>query len=105
MPDYDPDARQKLLNLLLLRLGQDLDYDEFRIAVEEIYNFELDHSSLPEKELKIFEKLFDAVARYSPFPEDRAAYPTIYKDEKQIDEVVELTRRDLGLNARQPGEA
>lgn len=97
MPDYDPSARENLFRLLRLNLGKDISYDDFRMAVEEIYNFRLDHSSIPERELKTFERLFDAVTRYSPFAQDRASYPTVYKDEKQVDEAVERVRHELGI--------
>lgn len=44
---YDPGAWADLEKLLRLRLGIDISYDDFRIAVEEIYNFGLDHASVP----------------------------------------------------------
>jgi hypothetical protein len=97
MSNYDPSARDELIKALCLRLGEDIGYDDFRMLVEDIYNFRLDHSLIPKHELEIFEQLFDAVARYSPFIHDREAYPTMYKDEGQIDEVVGQVRRALGL--------
>jgi hypothetical protein len=98
MSEYDSMAKANLLKLLSLDLGKEIEYDDFRMAVEEIYNFRLDHRLLSKEELEAIEILFNAVARYSPFPHDREAYPTIYKDEGQIDAVVREVRSKLGVN-------
>jgi hypothetical protein len=85
MSNFGPNARVQLLDLLLLRLGKDISHDEFRIEVEGIYNFQLDHRSISKPELDALERLFDVVARYSPDLSGREAYPGVYNDETQVD--------------------
>lgn len=97
MASYDPQAWDRFVQLLRLKLGVDLGYDDLRVAIEEIFNFKLDHRSVSHAELETIEQLFEIVARYSPFPEDRAAYPTIYKDEQEICAAVDRARQKLGL--------
>jgi len=97
MTSREPQAWNNFLHLLGMRLGEDIGYDDFRIAIEDIYNFRLDHKSVSTRELDIIERLFDRVSRYSPFPKDRKRYPGAYIDEKQFEEAVREARRDLGI--------
>lgn len=91
-PELGLADRTDVVRLLRQRLGQDITYDDFRVAVEELYNFRLTPESLPENELNAIEDLFDVVAWYSPSPEERAQIPH-YKDEAEVDAAVERARR------------
>ena len=91
-PEIGIADRTDIVRLLRQRLGEDISYDDFRVAVEKLYNFRLTPESLPEDELNAIEELFDAVVWYSPFPEERAQIPH-YKDEAEVDAAVEKARR------------
>lgn len=96
------EARDLLVGLLKLDLGNEIGYDEFRCRYEEVFNFELERASVSPEEFVTFQRLFDTVVWYSPFPEERAAIPN-YVGEDAIDAVVEEARRVLGIVP--PGKA
>jgi hypothetical protein len=70
------------------------------MEVEEIYNYKLDHKSITSEELSIIKRLFDVVTRYSPFRHDREKYPTIYCDERAVDDALDSSRSALGIERR-----
>ena len=91
-PDFDPDAREKLVRLLHGKLGDSDSFDNFRIALEELYNFRLDRRSLPPEEQGALEELFDTVAYYSPLIYERTKIP-IYRSEDDVVAAVAKARR------------
>lgn len=96
MPEYDPQARERLLKLLRLELGKDIGYDEFRCEFEDAFNFGLDKALVSAQEFQIFQQLFDKVVWYSPFPHERAAIPN-YIGEIEMEVAVAEARRDLRI--------
>jgi hypothetical protein len=68
-------------------LSSDLSVSEFCDQYEPLWNFDLFSSSELGVKASVFEKVFDAVVWYSPFPEDRASYPG-FKDEESIIAIV-----------------
>jgi hypothetical protein len=95
--EYDPEGKVKFLKLLKLKLGQEITYDDFREEVLRIYNFKLDHRAVAPEELDAIERLFNVVAYYSPFPHDRAEYPSVFRDEADVERAVNQARIDLGV--------
>jgi hypothetical protein len=59
-------AYEHLLELLMLELGRDKGYDEFRREYEHIFNFELDKASVSEHDFGGSPALTDAQASSSP---------------------------------------
>jgi hypothetical protein len=96
MPEYDPQARERLLRLIGLDLGKNIGYDEFRCEFEDAFNFGLDKASVSSDEFKIFQQLFDKVVWYSPFPHERASIPS-YIGEIEMEAAVAEARRALGI--------
>jgi hypothetical protein len=64
-------------------LGGKLKTDTFCRDVEVAYNDAVAGAALTAEEQLIFEKLFDQVVWFSPFPEERAQVPN-YRDEAQV---------------------
>ena len=62
-----------------------------------IYNFQLDHGSVPPEELDALERLFNVVGYYSSVPEDRASYPRVFRDEADVERATEQARREIRL--------
>jgi len=91
---FDPGARQKIHHLLRMELGTEIGFDQFRIAFEDLVNFQLDPGSVPTAELLILRALFDVVVWYSPFPDERAEIPT-YIGEVEMIAAVEQARHAL----------
>ena len=61
---------------------------------EEAFNFGVDRNALTPKENDAFQKLFDEVVYFSPFPEEVAKIP-IYRSEVQIREAARATQARL----------
>ena len=59
------------------------------------YDLELNHKSLSEDELRIFEKLDFVVERYTPFKEDILRYPDIYSSDEQLRTAVQNAKDEL----------
>lgn len=59
------------------------------------YDLELNHKSLSEDELRIFEKLDFVVERYTPFKEDILRYPDIYSNDEQLRTAVQNAKDEL----------
>ena len=74
---------QSLRKLLDDFLAGKLRTETFCRDVEIAYNDAIDDSALTPAEQPIFEKLFDEVVWFSPFPDERAAIPN-YRSEEQI---------------------
>ncbi|QUM73226.1 colicin immunity domain-containing protein [Sphingopyxis granuli] len=86
------------LSALVMRfLSGEISVEAFYSAYEHIYNFGTDPAALTGEEARVFETLFDVVARYSPFEDEREAI-SFYCDEKQIREVALTAVEALGLN-------
>ena len=71
-----------------------LGVDAFCAQFEQTYNLELDKSTLSQKETQTFQKLFEEVVWYSPFPEERAAIPN-YRDDVDVKQAVERAAKEL----------
>ena len=78
-----PEARAKLVMLLDGLISGSLSTSEFCENYEHTWNFELKRGELEPREAEIFNAVFDIVVWYSPYPEDRKAYPG-YKNEETI---------------------
>ena len=95
--EFDPRAWEWFLKLLQMRLGRDITHDHFRMQFEDIYHVRLAPESVSRAQRDVISRLFDVVARYSPFPHDRAAYPGIYRDEEDVEKAAEQARKELGV--------
>jgi hypothetical protein len=58
------------------------------------YNDAIDESALTAEEQSIFEKLFDEVVWFSPFPEERAQIPN-YRNEEQVRQAALVAQAEL----------
>ncbi len=96
MPEHDPQARERLLKLINLKLGTDIGYDDFRIEYEDAFNFGLDKKTVSSHEFSAFQRLFNKVVWYSPFPKERLEVPN-YIGEAEMEAAVAEARRDLGI--------
>ncbi len=89
-------AREKLLDLLSKGVDRELSVDRFRIEWENIFNFELERSSVTPEEFDLFQRVFDTVVWYSPFSRERELIPNYRSEEdvyRELDEVhAELLR-------------
>jgi hypothetical protein len=97
MRRFDPNARDVLFRWLHSDLSSPEKIDAFRVALEDLYNFQLDRGSLGEAEERALEDLFKLVAYYSPLPRERQAVP-LYKDESAVLAAVEKARRIFDVN-------
>jgi hypothetical protein len=64
--------------------GKALTHDQFRIAVNDFYNFTLKPGDLSGEEMKALKDLFDVIIWYSPLPTERQKIPH-YRDEKDVE--------------------
>ena len=85
---------QQLRKLLDDYLGGKLKTETFCRDVEVAYNDAIDTSALTVAEQPIFERLFDVVVWFSPFPEERAKIPN-YRNEEQIQQAALATAKEL----------
>ena len=67
-------AREDLVRLMKRLRSRDIQVAEFCEQYEPIWNFELQEADLAEGEAAIFERVFNVVAWYNPFPEERETY-------------------------------
>ena len=72
-----------LRQIIVSFLAGETDTGEFCRRFEEAFNFEADKAALSEQEYGAYERLFNEVVYYSPFPEERAVIPN-YRGEAQI---------------------
>jgi hypothetical protein len=86
-------SRRDLEKLLSVELGRNLSHNDFRIAFEELYNFQLNPDDYSDDEWDALSTLFDVVARYSPILSDRLLYPGTYRDEQEVEAAVAEARR------------
>jgi hypothetical protein len=99
MPEYDPQARERLLKLIRLKLGTDIHYDDFRVKYEDEFNFGLDKKAVSSHEFTVFQRLFDKIVWYSPVPEEGLEIPS-YIGEAEMDAAVAEARLALGMTER-----
>jgi hypothetical protein len=88
-------GRDHLHFLIGLFLANQITIPVFCRQFETSYNFHADRAALTEVESKAFRDLFDKVAWYSPFPEERKMVPS-YLSETQIEEAIRLAASCLG---------
>jgi hypothetical protein len=72
-----------LHKLLADYLGGRIDTPLFCSNFEQAFNFDVDRGSLTRCESDSFQRLFDEVVYFSPFPKERAEVP-YYRSEEQI---------------------
>lgn len=77
-----------LHKLLADYLGGDLDTPLFCSNFEQALNFDVERRELTPNEEAAFERLFNEVIYFSPFPDERAAIPN-YRSEAQIRQAAE----------------
>lgn len=80
-------AREKLLHLMQALVSDGLSVQEFCAEYERVWNFELEPSALAGDEDRVFRRVFDTAAWYTPVEEDRASYPG-FRDEESVLAVV-----------------
>lgn len=91
------ESTKKLIETIRYFLSEELSTEDFAARYEQIYNFEIDKSSLGTHS-KIFEDIFNAVVWYSPYA-DEESNPS-YKNEKEILTFVSEQTKKLGLGRR-----
>lgn len=77
-------SRKNLEKIMRAKPGEELSHEEFRLAVEEFYNFGLQPGDLSEPELQALKALFDVVVWYSPLPSERQSIAH-YRDEEDVE--------------------
>ena len=87
-PKNDKRRLYELMNMYLSEIITSLTFcNEFYYC----YNLELDHTTLTEKENKLFSELQNINDRFSPFEEDHKIAPKAYTTEKELyDKIVEI---------------
>ena len=95
-------GRVELMRLLSLKVGTEISFKDFRIAIERLYNFQLEWADFSKEELDAVEKLFDEIVWYSPYPEERDAIPA-YKDEDDIRRALRRARQLFSIKAKGEG--
>jgi hypothetical protein len=65
---------------------------------EQAFNFDVDRRVLTPVESDAFQRLFDQVVYFSPFPEERAQVPN-YRSEEQIHEAARVAEVELAGKA------
>lgn len=89
----------ELLNKLLSDyLCGKLDTPLFCSNFEQAFNFDVDRRKLDTAEEAVFERLFDEVVYYSPFPEERANIPN-YRSDEQIRRAAHTAAAELAANS------
>jgi len=73
-----------------------LETEVFCRDVELAYNDAVDEAAMTPSEQPIFERLFDVVVWYSPFPEEHAELPLHLKGEEQVREAALAAEAELG---------
>lgn len=81
-------SSQLLHKLLADYLGGSIDTALFCSNFEQAFNFDVDRCDLTPTEEAAFERLFNEVVYFSPFPEERAAIPN-YRNETEIRQAAE----------------
>ena len=83
-----------LHKLLADYLADRIDTSLFCSNFEQAFNFDVDRHALTPVERHAFQRLFDEVIYFSPFPEERAEVPQ-YRSEKQIREAARAAEAEL----------
>ena len=96
----DNSPKTRLENLISLYRGGKVSAEHFCAAFEQVYNLELDKTTLTETEAKAFEYVFNKVVWYSPFAEEREQIPN-YLGEEDISKAVEVAVQMLGGGAEE----
>jgi hypothetical protein len=77
-------SRSELEKIMRVRPGKALTHDQFRMAVEDFYNFALKSGDLAGNEMKALKDLFDVIVWYSPLPAERQKM-LHYRDEEDVE--------------------
>jgi hypothetical protein len=83
-----------LHKILFDYLAEKIDAPLFCRNFEHAWNFDVELGTLTPAEYKTFSRLFDEVALFSPFPEERAEVPHL-RDEQQILQAALAAKADL----------
>jgi hypothetical protein len=87
-----------LHKLLADYLGGRIDTPLFCSHFEQAFNFDVDRRALTPVECDAFQRLFDEVVYFSPFPGERAQVPN-YRSEEQILQAARTAEAELGEKA------
>jgi hypothetical protein len=87
-----------LHKLLADYLGGRIDTPLFCSNFEHAFNFDVDRRVLTSRETAAFQRLFDEVVYFSPFPEERASIPN-YRSEEQIRQAARAVEAELAANS------
>ena len=80
--------KEFIVGLAGLFVANKINVDQFCSKIEDYINFELDFKKVTAREKKILEDLFEAVAWYNPFENERNEYSG-FKSEEEIKTVAE----------------
>lgn len=88
--------KDQLYYAMKLFLKGEYPVKDFCSNFERIFNLELDKKILSDKELSVFKELFDKVAHFNEFPEDRNKWPG-FTNENDIQLAVKEAAKKLDL--------
>jgi hypothetical protein len=74
-----------------------IDTELFCSNFEQAFNFDVDRRALTPVESAVFERLFDEVVYFSPFPGEQAEVPN-YRSEEQIRRAARSAEAELATN-------
>lgn len=90
-----------LHKLLADYLSGRIDTPLFCSNFEQAFNFDVDRGALTPVENRAFQRLFDEVVYFSPFPEERAEV-TNYRSDEQILQAARAAEAELAAEAQRP---
>ena len=86
--------RKLLADYLCGRIGTPLFCSNF----EQAFNFDVDRRELTARESAAFERLFNEVVYFSPFPDERETIPN-YRNEEQIRQAARAAEAELASSS------
>lgn len=86
-----------LHKLLADYLGGRIDTPLFCSNFEQAFNFDVDRRELTARENAAFQRLFDQVIYFSPFPEERAIISN-YRGEEEIRQAARVAETELATD-------
>lgn len=87
-------GRELLHKLLADYLGGRIDTPLFCSSFEQAFNFDVEQEALTAVECAAFQRLFDEVAYFSPFPKESWEYPH-YRTEEQVRQAARAAEAEL----------
>ena len=89
--------RNFVINSLQDLLSGRIEIGRFCNSYENFMNFEFDANSASRTEIHSLKKLFDVVAWYSPFEDERLANPRLHGP-STVEEAARAAQRDLSIS-------